>query len=108
MALTSDFESLIRATAESKGTDIAVLKQGYLHKKSGGMRREWKRRFFVLDSQGLLYYWSGKVCPFTEPQTADLPFCTSCSAESDDARMSLYMSGDAASMQSMRAPPACR
>jgi hypothetical protein len=27
----------------------------------GGKLVDWKRRFFVLDSQGLLYYYSQKV-----------------------------------------------
>jgi Arf-GAP/coiled-coil/ANK repeat/PH domain-containing protein len=40
--------------------------QGYLLKKSSGIRKEWKRRFFVLDSLGMLYYFSnkarGRVC----------------------------------------------
>ena len=30
-------------------------------KKSSGMRKEWKRRFFVLDSLGMLYYFSNKA-----------------------------------------------
>lgn len=52
----------IRATAASKGAQVTVLRQGYLLKKnSGGLRREWKRRFFVLDSSGMLYYYSAKV-----------------------------------------------
>ena len=35
--------------------------QGYLLKKSSGIRKEWKRRFFVLDSLGMLYYFSNKA-----------------------------------------------
>ena len=35
--------------------------QGYLLKKSTGLRKEWKRRYFVLDSLGMLYYFSSKV-----------------------------------------------
>lgn len=34
--------------------------QGYLLKQSSNFRKEWKRRFFVLDSQGMLYYYSNK------------------------------------------------
>lgn len=52
----------MRATAESGGSQVTVLKQGYLNKRSTNLRREWKRRFFVLDSAGVLYYYSGKVC----------------------------------------------
>ena len=35
--------------------------QGYLYKKTAAAVASWKRRFFVLDSQGLLYYYSQKV-----------------------------------------------
>ena len=42
-------------------TQVTVLKQGYLLKKSSGLRKEWKNRFFVLDSSGMLYYYSAKV-----------------------------------------------
>jgi PH domain len=53
----AEVEVHIRATAASKGAQVTVLRQGYLLKKnSGGLRREWKRRFFVLDSSGMLYY----------------------------------------------------
>jgi Arf-GAP/coiled-coil/ANK repeat/PH domain-containing protein len=34
--------------------------QGYLLKQTSDFRRAWKRRFFVLDSQGMLYYYSNK------------------------------------------------
>lgn len=55
------FESYIKETEETQGTVVTVLRQGYLHKRSTNMRREWKRRFFVLDSLGVLYYYSNKV-----------------------------------------------
>jgi len=59
-ALAIELESYIRATSTSGGQHITVLKQGYLLKQSSGLRKEWKRRFFVLDSQGMLYYYSNK------------------------------------------------
>lgn len=34
--------------------------QGYLLKQTSDFRKAWKRRFFVLDSQGMLYYYSTK------------------------------------------------
>lgn len=34
--------------------------QGYLLKQTSDFRKAWKRRFFVLDSQGMLYYFSSK------------------------------------------------
>ena len=36
---------------------IQTLKQGYLLKRSTNLRGDWKRRFFVLDSRGMLYYY---------------------------------------------------
>ena len=36
---------------------VRALKQGYLLKRSSNLRGDWKRRFFVLDSRGLLYYY---------------------------------------------------
>ncbi|GAB4819632.1 hypothetical protein N2152v2_006678 [Parachlorella kessleri] len=58
--LAAEMEGYIRATQASGGTHITVLKQGYLLKQSSNFRKEWKRRFFVLDSQGMLYYYSNK------------------------------------------------
>ena len=38
--------------------DVAILKQGYLLKRSSNIRGDWKSRFFVLDSKGSLYYYT--------------------------------------------------
>ncbi|KAK9788851.1 hypothetical protein WJX73_007548 [Symbiochloris irregularis] len=59
-AATQDFEAHIRATQASRGAEITVLRQGWLLKRASGMRRDWNRRWFVLDSQGMLYYYSEK------------------------------------------------
>ncbi|EFJ48703.1 hypothetical protein VOLCADRAFT_117454, partial [Volvox carteri f. nagariensis] len=69
-------EAALRATraAQAAGDpnpQVTVLRQGYLLKRSGGssasggggskvVSGEWKRRFFVLDSTGQLYYYSQK------------------------------------------------
>eukprot|EP00897_Mesotaenium_endlicherianum_P009498 jgi/Mesen1/8577/ME000497S07975 len=37
---------------------VQTIKQGYLLKRSTNLRADWKRRFFVLDSRGMLYYYS--------------------------------------------------
>ncbi|KAI3430848.1 hypothetical protein D9Q98_009258 [Chlorella vulgaris] len=58
--LAAEMESYIRHTQESKGRTITVLKQGYLLKQTSDFRKAFKRRFFVLDSQGMLYYYSTK------------------------------------------------
>ncbi|XP_024041806.1 ADP-ribosylation factor GTPase-activating protein AGD1 isoform X1 [Citrus clementina] len=49
---------LIEAAMQSavKGK-VQTIKQGYLSKRSSNLRADWKRRFFVLDSRGLLYYY---------------------------------------------------
>ncbi|XP_039033722.1 ADP-ribosylation factor GTPase-activating protein AGD2-like isoform X2 [Hibiscus syriacus] len=40
--------------------EVQTIKQGYLLKRSSSLRGDWKRRFFVLDSQGTLYYYRNK------------------------------------------------
>ncbi|KAI3982921.1 hypothetical protein MKX01_010404 [Papaver californicum] len=39
---------------------VQTIKQGYLLKQSSSLRGDWKRRFFVLDSRGNLYYYRNK------------------------------------------------
>ncbi|MCJ1423625.1 hypothetical protein MMC29_001509 [Sticta canariensis] len=65
--LQNDFDQHIRATAATNGRQITALRQGYLRKRGSGMRREWAKRFFVLDSQGQLYYYSDKVLALSLP-----------------------------------------
>ncbi|KAK7358706.1 hypothetical protein VNO77_00644 [Canavalia gladiata] len=42
---------------------VQIIRQGYLSKRSSNLRGDWKRRYFVLDSRGMLYYyrkpWNG-------------------------------------------------
>ncbi|KAL2329101.1 hypothetical protein Fmac_022528 [Flemingia macrophylla] len=52
------FEAGIQSAA-TKG-EVQTIKQGYLLKRSSTMRGDWKRRFFVLDNQGNLYYYRVK------------------------------------------------
>ncbi|KAK2435052.1 ADP-ribosylation factor GTPase-activating protein AGD4 [Trifolium repens] len=40
--------------------EIQTVKQGYLLKRSSRTRGDWKRRFFVLDNHGSLYYYRSK------------------------------------------------
>ncbi|XVF85612.1 hypothetical protein PTKIN_Ptkin17bG0130900 [Pterospermum kingtungense] len=44
----------------STNGEVQTIKQGYLLKRSSSLRGDWKRRFFVLDSQGTLYYYTNK------------------------------------------------
>lgn len=53
-------EGQIRSTWQ--GGAVTVLKSGYLLKKGSGLRKEWARRFFEVDSAGMLDYRSSKVC----------------------------------------------
>ncbi|KAL6634790.1 hypothetical protein ACP70R_027461 [Stipagrostis hirtigluma subsp. patula] len=50
-------EALMQSSANG---EVQVLKQGYLFKRPQNSRGEWKRRFFVLDSNGTLYYYRNK------------------------------------------------
>ncbi|KAF2950714.1 hypothetical protein DAI22_01g207716 [Oryza sativa Japonica Group] len=49
-------EALMQSTANG---EVQIIKQGYLFKRSENSR-EWKRRFFVLDSHGTLFYYGNK------------------------------------------------
>ncbi|XP_006647559.1 ADP-ribosylation factor GTPase-activating protein AGD2-like isoform X1 [Oryza brachyantha] len=50
-------EALMQSTANG---EVQIIKQGYLFKRSENSRGEWKRRFFVLNSHGTLYYYGNK------------------------------------------------
>lgn len=47
-------EAIMQSAAEGK---VETIKQGYLSKRSSNLRGDWKRRFFVLDSRGMLCYY---------------------------------------------------
>ncbi|WOL06003.1 ADP-ribosylation factor GTPase-activating protein AGD4 [Canna indica] len=49
-----NIEALMQSTANG---EVKIIKQGYLLKRSSNLRGDWKRRFFVLDSHGTLYYY---------------------------------------------------
>ncbi|KAI3954260.1 hypothetical protein MKW98_018084 [Papaver atlanticum] len=40
---------------------VQTIRQGYLSKRSSNLRRDLKRRFFVLDIRGMLYYYRKQV-----------------------------------------------
>ncbi|XP_062222685.1 ADP-ribosylation factor GTPase-activating protein AGD2-like [Phragmites australis] len=47
-------EAMMQSSANG---EVQVIKQGYLFKRPQNLRGEWKRRFFVLNSHGTLYYY---------------------------------------------------
>ncbi|XP_024534953.1 ADP-ribosylation factor GTPase-activating protein AGD3 isoform X2 [Selaginella moellendorffii] len=47
-------EAVMQSASRGK---VQPIKQGYLLKRSSNLRGDWKRRFFVLDSRGMLYYY---------------------------------------------------
>ncbi|XP_031371963.1 ADP-ribosylation factor GTPase-activating protein AGD1-like [Punica granatum] len=51
---------------------VQIIRQGYLSKRSSNLRGDWKRRFFVLDSQGMLRYYRK---PWSCTAVAGSPSC---------------------------------
>ncbi|KAJ9676513.1 hypothetical protein PVL29_021839 [Vitis rotundifolia] len=49
-----EIEAVMQSAAKGK---VQTIRQGYLSKRSSNLRGDWKRRFFVLDSRGMLYYY---------------------------------------------------
>ncbi|OVA17375.1 Arf GTPase activating protein [Macleaya cordata] len=47
-------QAVMQSAARGK---VQTIRQGYLSKRSSNLRGDWKRRFFVLDSRGMLYYY---------------------------------------------------
>ncbi|KAK1433972.1 hypothetical protein QVD17_10890 [Tagetes erecta] len=47
-------QAVMQSAADGK---VQNIKQGYLCKRSSNLRGDWKRRFFVLDNRGMLYYY---------------------------------------------------
>ncbi|XP_010277334.1 PREDICTED: ADP-ribosylation factor GTPase-activating protein AGD4-like isoform X3 [Nelumbo nucifera] len=53
MSSYKEIEALMQSTANG---EVQTIKQGYLLKRAT-VRGDWKRKFFVLDSHGALYYY---------------------------------------------------
>lgn len=59
-------EAIMQSSAEGA---VETIKQGYLLKRSTSLRADWKRRFFVLDSLGNLYYYRIKGAQMGSPSS---------------------------------------
>ncbi|KAF7131977.1 hypothetical protein RHSIM_Rhsim09G0077700 [Rhododendron simsii] len=57
MSSNKIIEAIMQSSAKG---EVRTIKQGYLLKRSSSLRANWKRRFFVLDSHGTLYYYRNK------------------------------------------------
>ncbi|KAL5230661.1 hypothetical protein ABZP36_029437 [Zizania latifolia] len=51
-------EAVMQSSSKGK---VQTIRQGYLSKRSSNLRADWKRRFFVLDSRGMLYYYRKQI-----------------------------------------------
>ncbi|KAM3210254.1 hypothetical protein ACQJBY_064339 [Aegilops geniculata] len=51
-------EAVMQSSTKGK---VQTIRQGYLSKRSSNLRGDWKRRFFVLDSRGMLYYYRKQI-----------------------------------------------
>ncbi|KAH7840400.1 hypothetical protein Vadar_016367 [Vaccinium darrowii] len=57
MSSNKIIDAIMQSTAKG---EVRTIKQGYLLKRSSSLRADWKRRFFVLDGHGTLYYYRNK------------------------------------------------
>ncbi|XP_020573254.1 ADP-ribosylation factor GTPase-activating protein AGD4-like isoform X1 [Phalaenopsis equestris] len=60
LAGSNSYKSIEALMLSAANGPVQTIKQGYLLKRSSGLRAEWNRRFFVLDSHGALYYYRHK------------------------------------------------
>ncbi|KAF4394754.1 hypothetical protein F8388_015660 [Cannabis sativa] len=51
------YKSIEAVVPSNANGEVLTIKQGYLLKRSSSLRGDWKRRFFVLNSQGTLFYY---------------------------------------------------
>lgn len=61
-----NIDAIMQSSAEGA---VQTIKQGYLLKRCSSLRADWKRRFFVLDSLGNLYYYRIKGAQMGSPSS---------------------------------------
>ncbi|KAL5721541.1 ADP-ribosylation factor GTPase-activating protein agd4 [Ranunculus cassubicifolius] len=61
MSRTNSYKNIEALMVSASKGEVQTIKQGYLLKRSSSLRGDWKRRFFVLDSQGTLFYYRNKA-----------------------------------------------
>lgn len=82
----SKVQEKVTVQSSSHFHDPSVIHEGYLYKKSSSVRKDWKRRWFVLRKNELLYYrgWKDQVahpvcdmllCTVREVKNAELRCC---------------------------------
>ena len=65
--------------------DTSILKEGYLYKKSSGVRNAWRRRWFMIQNGKLWYFKGGKE--LSAPQlVCDILLCTVREAKAPELR----------------------
>ncbi|XP_057962906.1 ADP-ribosylation factor GTPase-activating protein AGD4-like isoform X6 [Malania oleifera] len=68
MTSYKNIEAIMQSSAKG---EVQTIKQGYLLKRSSSLRGDWKRRFFVLDSYGTLFYYRNKGTKSMAENAAD-------------------------------------
>ncbi|KAL6584560.1 ADP-ribosylation factor GTPase-activating protein agd3 [Orobanche minor] len=83
-------EAVMHSAVEGK---VQTIKQGYLSKRSSNLRGDWKRRFFVLDSRGMLYYYRKQWSrPTFQGTSSQIPIHRSSASEPGSGLLSRWLS----------------
>ncbi|GAB2289346.1 hypothetical protein Dimus_023651 [Dionaea muscipula] len=61
-SVNSTSKTIEEGIQPSVNEKVQIIRQGYLWKHSSSLRGDWKRRFFVLDSHGMLFYYRKQRC----------------------------------------------
>lgn len=84
----NSYRDIETITTSTRGGEVQTIKQGYLLKRSSSLRGDWKRRFFVLDNLGTLYYYRNKSSKSVGTQSHH----SSLSAEHNSSVFSIFLS----------------